>query len=55
MIDFILDHLAIGSAADAWSDPAAVDALLCVAQEVEMPQGFDTCHKVPIVDMQPIP
>lgn len=55
MIDFILDHLAIGSAADAWSESVAVDALLCVAQEVETPPGFDSCHKVPIVDMQPIP
>ena len=55
MVDFILDHLAIGSAADAWSAPAGVDALLCVAQEVEMPPGFDTCHRVPMMDMQPIP
>jgi protein-tyrosine phosphatase len=55
MVDFILDNLAIGSAADAWSGAKAADALLCVAQEVELPPGYDACHQVPIVDMQPIP
>jgi protein-tyrosine phosphatase len=55
MVDFILDNLAIGSAADAWSGLTTVDALLCVAQEIELPPRFFVSHKVAIVDMQPIP
>jgi protein-tyrosine phosphatase len=55
MVDFILDNLAIGSAADAWSGLTTVDALLCVAQEIELPPRFVVSHKVAIVDMQPIP
>lgn len=54
-MDFILDNLAIGSSTEAWSRPVEVDALLCVAQEVEIPPGYGAAHKVPIVDMQPIP
>lgn len=55
VMDFILKNLAIGNATEAWSKPAAVDALLCVAQEVDLPPGCEVIHKVPVVDMQPIP
>lgn len=55
MIDCIFPNLALGSAADAWSAPAGIDAMLCVAREIELPTGFPVAHKVPIVDMQPIP
>jgi protein-tyrosine phosphatase len=54
-MDFILEHLAIGNATEAWSKPVEVDSLLCVAQEVALPPGYEVIHKVPILDMQPIP
>jgi protein-tyrosine phosphatase len=54
-VDFILDHLAIGSAKDAWERPPGVDAMLCVAEEIDLPPGGVVAHKVPIRDMQPIP
>jgi protein-tyrosine phosphatase len=54
-MDFILDHLAIGSAQDAWERPADVDAMLCVAEEIDLPPGIAVSHKVPVRDMQPIP
>jgi hypothetical protein len=53
-MDLILDHLAVGSAADAGSRPADVGAMLCVAEERELPPGASGA-KVPIRDMQPIP
>jgi protein-tyrosine phosphatase len=54
-VDFILDHLAIGSAGDAWERPAAVDAMLCVAEEIDLPPWVAVGHKVPVRDMRPIP
>ncbi len=54
-MDFIIDHLAIGSAHEARAGPAGVTALLCVAEEVSLPHSPGVRHKVPIVDMQPIP
>ena len=55
VVDFILDHLAVGSANDAWQHSLRVDAMLCVAEEVDLPPGVAIAHKVPIRDMQPIP
>lgn len=54
-MDFVLDRLALGNAADAVS-PAGVDALLCVAAELGAPllDGL-RFHKVPIVDFRPLP
>ena len=54
-MDFILDHLAIGSFEEAVEPSSEVDALLCVAQEHDVDSGSRKYHKVPIVDMQPIP
>jgi len=54
-MDLILDHLAIGSATDAWQRPAEVDAMLCVAEEIDLPPGVTVALKVPVRDMQPIP
>lgn len=51
---FILDNLAIGSYEDALKPISEITALLNVAKELDV----DTLllyHKVPIVDMQPIP
>ncbi|MGD2083004.1 MAG: dual specificity protein phosphatase [Chromatiales bacterium] len=53
-MDLIIDHLAVGSADDAWSLPTGMDAMLCVAEERELPPGVAGA-KVPIRDMQPIP
>jgi len=54
-VDLILDHLAIGNAKDAWGRPPDVDAMLCVAEEIDLPPGIAVAHKVPVRDMQPIP
>jgi protein-tyrosine phosphatase len=54
-VDFILDHLAIGSAKDAWERPPEVDAMLCVAEEIDLPPGIAVTHKIPVRDMLPIP
>lgn len=54
-MDFILDNLAVGSAQDGASPPVDVGALLCVAAEIDVPAGGRLSHKVPIIDMQPIP
>ena len=54
-MDFILDHVAIGSAGDAWRRPPQVDAMLCVAEEIDLPPGVSLTHKVPVRDMQPVP
>lgn len=55
LVDFILDQVAIGSARDAWQRPPEVDAMLCVAEEIDLPPGVAVTHKVPMGDMQPIP
>ncbi len=57
-MDFILENLAIGNYREALVPPQGIDALLCVAEEKEIPMTSVTkhlYHKVPIVDMQPIP
>ena len=54
-MDFILDGLAIGNYEEALNPPPDMGALLCVAQEREVDPGRCVYHKVPIVDMQPIP
>jgi len=53
-MNFILDNLAIGSYEDALKPPSEINALLNVTEEkdIETPLLY---HKVPIVDMQPIP
>ena len=54
-MDFILDRVAIGSARDAWERPPEVDAMLCVAEEIDLPPGVAVAHKVPVRDMRPMP
>ena len=54
-MDFILENLAIGNYREALEPPSDVDALLCVAQEKDIYGTHCLYHKVPIVDMQPIP
>lgn len=51
---FILDNLAIGSYEDALNPPSEVTALLNVAKEKDIETTL-LYHKVPIIDMQPIP
>jgi len=51
---FILDNLAIGSYDDALNPPSEITALLNVAKELDVETEL-LYHKVPIVDMQPIP
>jgi protein-tyrosine phosphatase len=54
-VKFILDNLAIGNFEEAQAPPAEIDALLCVAQEIDLTPVDRLYCKVPIVDMQPIP
>ena len=51
---FILDNLAIGSYEDALNPPSEISALLNVAKELDIETEL-LYHKVPIIDMQPIP
>lgn len=53
-MNFILDNLAIGSYEDALNPPSEVTALLNVAKEKDIETTL-LYHKVPIIDMQPIP
>ncbi|HKJ76101.1 MAG TPA: dual specificity protein phosphatase [Gammaproteobacteria bacterium] len=55
MLDFVHPRLAIGDAGAAATNPGRFAAGLCVAEEIALPGGFRAAHKVPIVDMQPIP
>jgi hypothetical protein len=52
---FILPNLAVGTREEAGNRPPGIDALLCVAAEKDIPALGMPGHKVPIVDMQPIP
>ncbi len=52
---FILDNLAIGNFQEAQAPHPEIDALLCVAQEIDLTPVDRLYCKVPIVDMQPIP
>ena len=54
-MEFILDNLAVGSAQDALNPPPAITALLCVAEELDLPATGRLYQKVPISDMRPIP
>ena len=54
-MDFILENLAIGDYQEALQPPSDIDALLCVAEEKDTSGTKLKYHKVPIVDMQPIP
>jgi protein-tyrosine phosphatase len=51
---FILNNLAIGSYDDALAPPSDITALLNVASEKDV-ETERLYHKVPIIDMQPIP
>jgi protein-tyrosine phosphatase len=52
---FILPHLAVGTHEEARAQPSGIDALLCVAAEKDIPYPAILSHKIPIIDMQPIP
>jgi protein-tyrosine phosphatase len=52
---FILRNLAIGDYQDALNPSPDIQALLCVAQEKDITDSSLLYHKVPIIDMQPIP
>lgn len=54
-MDFILEHLAVGNCHDAAAPDPRIGAMLCVAEELEPPRLVPTRHKIPIVDMQPVP
>jgi protein-tyrosine phosphatase len=54
-MNYILKNLAIGNFEDARDPPTGIDALLCVAQEIDLSHVRCLYYKVPIVDMQPIP
>jgi len=54
-MDFILDYLAIGNFHEALDPASSISALLCVAKEKEIHGTNLLYHKVPIIDMQPIP
>jgi len=53
-LKFILDHLAIGSHEEALRPSSEITALLNVAKEKDLKTSL-LYHKVPIIDMQPIP
>jgi len=53
-LKFILDHLAIGSYEEALRPSSEITALLNVAKEKDLKTSL-LYHKVPIIDMQPIP
>lgn len=53
-MDYVIEHLALGNAADAAATPSTVTALLCVAAELGMPPA-PLGHKIPIIDFRPIP
>ena len=52
---FILDELAIGNYEEALRPPPTVSALLNVAMEKDIHDTTMLYHKIPIVDMRPIP
>lgn len=55
MMNFILDHLAIGSYGEALNPPSDISALLNVANEKDIEGTTLVYYKIPIIDMQPIP
>jgi protein-tyrosine phosphatase len=52
---FISDNLAIGNYEAALDPPPNISALLNVAAERDLPNTTRLYHKIPIVDMQPVP
>lgn len=52
---YILHNLAIGDFREALEAPGEISALLNVAEEKDMYDTGILYHKVPIVDMRPIP
>ncbi len=54
-MDFILNHLAVGSFGEALLLPDDIDAFLCVAEEKELQETDRLSEKIPVTDMQPIP
>ncbi len=48
-------NLTIGSFEDALNAPTWIGALLCVAEERHIEYPDRLYHKIPIIDMQPIP
>lgn len=54
-MNFILDHLAIGNYEEALNPPSEISALLNVANKKDISETTLLYHKIPIIDMQPIP
>ncbi len=54
-MDFVLERLAVGDRFDAAAPDARIGAFLCVAEELEPPAHAALRHKIPLVDMAPIP
>jgi protein-tyrosine phosphatase len=54
-MDFILDNLAVGNRHDAALPDPRITAMLCVAEELEPPAFATIQHKIPVVDMRPLP
>ena len=54
-MDFILEQLAIGNYEEALKPPPKISALLNVAMERDLHHTDLLYHKIPIVDMRPIP
>lgn len=54
-MSFILDNLAIGNYEAALDPLPSISALLNVAIERDLPNTTLLYHKIPIIDMQPIP
>jgi protein-tyrosine phosphatase len=52
---YILHNLAIGDFRDALETPGEISALLNVAEEKDIYDTAILYHKIPIVDMRPIP
>jgi len=52
---FVLDKLAIGSYEEVMKPPSKISALLNVAVERDVDNTTLVYHKVPIIDMRPIP
>ena len=51
----VYDNLIVGPYEEASAEPEAFGALLNVAEEHSTPETDRPAHKVPVIDMQPIP
>ncbi len=54
-MNYILDNLAIGDFREAMHAPDEISAFLCVAEEHDITEPDRLYHKIPVIDMQPIP